>query len=71
MTTTTAQAGEVMSWLEFLLQTAWTGSQVHVSSLSDEWAAMAVSGPKAREVLALPFPGTDVSERAAALYGRA
>src|SRR5262249_6733627 len=57
MTTTTAQAGEVMSWLEFLLQTAWTDLQVHVSSLSDEWAAMAVSGPKARAALGLAFPG--------------
>ena len=27
MTTTTAQAGEVMSWLEYLLQCHWTGSQ--------------------------------------------
>jgi heterotetrameric sarcosine oxidase alpha subunit len=59
MTTTTAQAGEVMSWLEFLLQTAWTDLRVHVSSLSDEWAAMAVSGPKARAALGLAFPGHD------------
>jgi sarcosine oxidase subunit alpha len=61
MTTTTAQAGEVMSWLEFLLQTAWTDLKVHVSSLSDEWAGMAVSGPKAREALKLAFPEIDVS----------
>jgi len=60
MTTTTAQAGEVMSWLEFLLQAAWPELQVHVSSLSDEWAAMALSGPKAREALRLAFPGVDV-----------
>jgi len=60
MTTTTAQAGEVMSWLEFLLQTAWTDLQVHLTSLSDEWAAMAVSGPQAREALRLAFPGVDV-----------
>ena len=59
MTTTTAQAGEVMSWLEFLLQAAWTDLRVHVSSLSDEWAAMAVSGPKARAALGLAFPGHD------------
>jgi len=59
MTTTTAQAGEVMSWLEFLLQTAWTELQVQVSSLSDEWAAMAVSGPKARAALSIAFPGHD------------
>jgi sarcosine oxidase subunit alpha len=60
MTTTTAQAGEVMSWLEFLLQTAWTDLRVHVTSLSDELAAMAISGPKAREALRLAFPGEDL-----------
>jgi methylglutamate dehydrogenase subunit C len=62
MTTTTAQSGEVMSWIEFLLQTAWTDLKVHVSSLTDEWAAMAVSGPKAREALTLAFPDTDLSD---------
>jgi sarcosine oxidase subunit alpha len=62
MTTTTAQAGEVMSWLEFLLQTAWTDLKVHVTSITDEWAGMVVSGPKARATLELAFPGQDVSD---------
>jgi sarcosine oxidase subunit alpha len=62
MTTTTAQAGEVMSWLEFLLQTAWTDLKVHVTSITDEWAGMVVSGPKARVTLELAFPGQDVSD---------
>lgn len=62
MTTTTAQAGEVMSWLEYLLQTAWTDLNVHVTSLTDEWAGMAVSGPKARAALELAFPGQDFSD---------
>jgi sarcosine oxidase subunit alpha len=62
MTTTTAQAGEVMSWLEFLLQTAWTDLRVHVSSLTDEWAGMAVSGPKARAALERAFPGQDLGD---------
>lgn len=62
MTTTTAQAGEVMSWLEFLLQTAWTDLQVHVTSLTDEWAGMVVAGPKARLALELALPGHDVSD---------
>jgi sarcosine oxidase subunit alpha len=51
-----------MSWLEFLLQAVWPDLKVHVSSLTDEWAAMAVSGPKAREALRLAFPGTDISD---------
>jgi methylglutamate dehydrogenase subunit C len=62
MTTTTAQAGEVMSWLEFLLQTAWTDLKVHVTSVTDEWAGMVVAGPKARAALELAFPAADVSD---------
>ncbi len=61
MTTTTAQAGEVMSWLEYLLQIHWTDLKVHVTSLTDEWAGMALSGPKSREALQLAFPDADVS----------
>ena len=61
MTTTTAQAGEVMSWLEYLLQCHWPHLDVHVTSLTDEWGGMALSGPNARKVLELAFPKVDVS----------
>ncbi len=61
MSTTTARSGEILSWLEYLLQTAWTDLRVHVTSLTDEWAAMAVSGPLARKALELAFPGIDIS----------
>ena len=61
MTTTTAQAGEVMSWLEYLLQCHWPNLDVHVTSLTDEWGGMALSGPNARKVLELVFPEVDVS----------
>ena len=64
MTTTTAQAGEVMSWLEYLLQCHWTDLNVQVASLTDEWAGMAVSGPQSRAALELAFPGVDVSDAA-------
>jgi sarcosine oxidase subunit alpha len=69
MTTTTAQAGEVMSWLEFLLQCHWTDLDVHVASLTDEWGGMAVSGPKSREALRLAFPDVDVSNGALPYMG--
>jgi sarcosine oxidase subunit alpha len=62
MTTTTAQAAEVMSWLEFLLQTAWTDLDVHVSSLTDQWGGMSVAGPRARAALELALPGHDLSD---------
>ena len=51
MTTTTANAGPVMKFLENLLQTRWPDLRVHVSSVSDQWGGVAVAGPKAREVL--------------------
>ena len=62
MTTTTAQAAEVMSWLEFLLQTAWTDLRAQVVSVTDRWAGMSVAGPRARAALALAFPDLDVSD---------
>ena len=69
MTTTTAQAGEVMSWLEYLLQCHWTDLKVHVSSLTDEWGGMAVSGPLSRKALELAFPEADVSSEALPYMG--
>lgn len=70
MTTTTASAELVMSKLEYLLQTTWSDLKVQVTSVTDQWAALAISGPRARDVLerlvddinvsneALPFMGT-------------
>jgi methylglutamate dehydrogenase subunit C len=69
MTTTTAQAGEVMSWLEYLLQCHWPELNVHVASLTDEWGGMAVSGPKSREALQLAFVDIDVSNEALPYMG--
>ena len=51
MTTSTAQAGKVMSWLEELLQTRWTDLKVNVTSVSEQWAAAAISGPRSRDVI--------------------
>jgi heterotetrameric sarcosine oxidase alpha subunit len=64
MTTTTAQAGKVMSHLEFLLQVVWPELRVTVASVSDQWAAMSMAGPKSREVLHAAFPQVDVSDAA-------
>jgi heterotetrameric sarcosine oxidase alpha subunit len=64
MTTTTAQAAEVMSHLELLLQTAWVDLNVQVVSVTDEWAGMSIAGPKARAALELALPGLDFSDAA-------
>ncbi|MFD2052063.1 aminomethyltransferase family protein [Mesorhizobium calcicola] len=64
MTTSTARAADVMSRLEFLLDTAWPNLRVSVTSVSDEWAAMSVAGPKSRDILAAAFADLDVSNDA-------
>jgi sarcosine oxidase subunit alpha len=64
VTTSTAKAADVLSWLEFLLDTAWTGLRVSVTSVTDEWAGMSVAGPRSRDVLAAAFPEIDVSNDA-------
>ena len=52
MTTTTVNAVKVMQHLELLLQADWPELQVFVTSVTEQWAAAAVSGPRARQVLA-------------------
>ncbi len=61
LSTSTARAADVQSWLEFLSETAWPELRVHVVSVSDQWAMVALAGPSSRQVLAAAFPdiGTD------------
>ena len=69
MTTTTAQAARVMSHLEFLLQVVWPELRVTVASISDQWAAMSVAGPKVRDVMRAAFPSLDFSNEAFPFMG--
>ena len=52
MTTTTLGAGKVMTFLEYLLQTAWPTLRVQLTSVTSQWAAAAVAGPKSRDLVA-------------------
>ena len=52
MTTTTANAGAIMQTIERLLAIDWPELDVHTTSVTENWAAAALSGPKSREVLA-------------------
>ncbi|HXU66433.1 MAG TPA: sarcosine oxidase subunit alpha family protein [Casimicrobiaceae bacterium] len=52
MTTTTANAVAIMQTVERLLQVDWPDLDVYATSVTEQWAAVAVSGPKARDVLA-------------------
>jgi sarcosine oxidase subunit alpha len=40
-----------MSTLEYLLQVEWRGLEVYLTSVTEQWAAMALAGPDARRVL--------------------
>lgn len=51
MTTTTAYAAEVMTHLEFCSHAIWPDLDVRLASVSDQWAQMAIAGPKARMIL--------------------
>ncbi len=48
MTTTTVNAVKVMQHLEMLLQADWPELEVFATSVTEQWAAAAVSGPHAR-----------------------
>jgi sarcosine oxidase subunit alpha len=52
MTTTTVNAVKVMQQLEFLLQTQWPDLEVYATSVTEQWSAVALSGPSSRDVLA-------------------
>jgi len=51
LTTTTVNAVRVLQHLEMLLQVDWPELEVFATSVTDQWAAAAVSGPAARFVL--------------------
>ncbi|WP_426127264.1 sarcosine oxidase subunit alpha [Pararhizobium sp. PWRC1-1] len=82
MTTTTAYAAGVMNHLEFCAQALWPDLDVQFSSSTDQWAQIAVAGPKSRMILqtlvdddmsdaAFPFLGAkEVSLCGGALTGR-
>ncbi len=62
MTTTTGGAARVLDWLEEWLQTEWPELRVHCTSVTEQWATIAVVGPKSRAVVAAVAPGLDVSK---------
>lgn len=51
MTTTTANAAKIMTHMEFCHQALWPELDVQYVSVSEQWAQMAVAGPKARPTL--------------------
>lgn len=64
MTTTTSNAGPVLAELERKLQTCWRDLRVQVTSVTDQFAAMALAGPLSRKLLQSLCPDTDLGAEA-------
>ncbi len=64
VTTTTGGAARVMNHMEDYLQTEFPDLKVYLTSISEQWAVIAVQGPKSREIIAPLVEGIDVSDAA-------
>ncbi|KXG83878.1 sarcosine oxidase subunit alpha [Agrobacterium bohemicum] len=61
VTTTTGGAPRVLQHMEDYLQTEFPDLNVWLTSATEQWAVIAVQGPKAREVIAPLVDGIDLS----------
>ncbi len=63
MTTTTGAAGEVMTHLEWCHQVLWPELKLQFTSVTEQWAQLAIAGPRSRELLQL-ITDEDLSDQA-------
>jgi sarcosine oxidase, subunit alpha len=64
VTTTTGGASRVLAHMEDYLQTEWPDLRVFLTSTTEQWAVIALQGPKARAVIAPLVEGIDLSPEA-------
>jgi sarcosine oxidase subunit alpha len=64
VTTTTGGAPRVFAFMEDYLQTEWPDLDVWITSTTEQWAVVAVQGPRARDVIAPLVEGIDLSNDA-------
>ena len=64
MTTTTGNAARVFAWLEEWLQTEWPDLKVYLTSVTEQFATVALAGPEARRILATLTDDIDVAPEA-------
>jgi sarcosine oxidase subunit alpha len=61
VTTTSSGAAGVFNLMEDYLQTEWPDLDVWLTSTTEQWAVIAVQGPRARDLLAPLIDGIDLS----------
>ena len=64
VTTTTGGAASVLAHMEDYLQTEFADLRVWLTSTTEQWATIAVQGPKARDCVAPLIEGVDLSKEA-------
>jgi sarcosine oxidase subunit alpha len=64
VTTTTGGAPRVLAMMEDYRQTEWPELNVWLTSTTEQWAVIAVQGPKSRQVLETLVEGLDISAAA-------
>ncbi|MGV8853903.1 MAG: sarcosine oxidase subunit alpha family protein [Devosia sp.] len=64
VTTTTGGAPRVLAHMEDYLQTEFPELKVWLTSTTEQWAVIAIQGPKAREILEPLVEGIDISAEA-------
>tara|TARA_Y100000590_G_scaffold311271_1_gene351679 strand:+ start:1537 stop:4533 length:2997 start_codon:yes stop_codon:yes gene_type:complete len=69
MTTTTAQAVNILAHLEYYLQVVWPQLDVNVVSTTEQWAGAALAGPNSRDLLSKLFPNIDTSNKSLPFMG--
>ncbi|APH53304.1 Sarcosine oxidase alpha subunit [Granulibacter bethesdensis] len=62
VTTTTSGAPRVLAMMEDYRQTEWPELNVWLTSTTEQWAVIAVQGPKARDIIAPLIEGVDLSD---------
>lgn len=69
VTASTAHADDAWRHLERLRQVEWPELDVLVVDVGEQWAGLAIAGPRARDVLAAVLPELDVSPEALPFLG--
>lgn len=64
ITTTTGGAARVLNMMEDYLQTEWPDLKVWLTSITEQWAVIALNGPNTRHLLEPLVEGIDLSDEA-------
>jgi sarcosine oxidase, subunit alpha len=64
MSTTTGNAARVLGWLEEWLQCEWPDLEVYCTSVTEQWATVAINGPMSRKLLSELTQDIDLAPQA-------